>query len=477
MISKYNRRIITIPNKNKNLIFILAFILLILLALLIYNFLLLPNIRLEGKKYIELDYLEEYKEPGYSAYFLHDDVTKSVKVTNNINTKKLGEYEVIYKINISGFKRKVTRKVVVIDKSAPTITLASTDDIYVCPGKKYNDEKTYSAMDKLDGDVTKNIKVKQTDSKITYTVSDKHGNESSISRKIIYEDKKPPTITLNGNSTVYTFIGDPYIELGANSNDTCDGDISNTINTTGSVNTDAAGEYELTYTSTDKAGNSSSVKRRVIVSERGKNGTIYLTFDDGPKWGTTNVILDILKEEGVKATFFVTNSGPDELIKREFDEGHSIGLHTASHDYSIVYSSVDAYFYDLSIVSNRVKNITGMEPRIIRFPGGASNTVSRKYCQGIMSNLTSEVLNRGYRYYDWNLSSGDAAGGSPSSDEIANNVISSLSKNRVNMVLMHDIKPYTRDALRSIIKYGKDNGYSFEKITNSTEMITQRVNN
>ena len=206
-------------------------------------------------------------------------------------------------------------------------------------------------------------------------------------------------------------------------------------------------------------------------------GTIYLTFDDGPREGTTDVILDILKEENVKATFFVTNGGPDYLIKREYDEGHAIGLHTASHDYKTVYQSVDSYFNDLLSVQNRVKNITGINTMIIRFPGGSSNTVSRRYQNGIMSILTTEVLNRGYRYYDWNLSSGDAEGGRHDADEIYNNVVNGLSKDRVNMVLMHDIKPYTRDALRNIIQYGKNNGYTFASITDNTQMIKQKVNN
>ena len=94
-----------------------------------------------------------------------------------------------------------------------------------------------------------------------------------------------------------------------------------------------------------------------------------------------------------------------------------------------------------------------------------------------MTRLTQELVNRGYKYYDWNLSSGDAEGGSPSPDKIYNNVVNSLRQGRVNMVLMHDIKTYTRDALRNIIKFGKNNGYRFEKITMDTEMITQRVNN
>lgn len=474
MISKYNQRMIASFYQKKNLVFILTFLLLFFMAIVIYNFLLLPNIRLKGKKYIELDYLEEYKEPGYTAYYLHDDVTSKVETTNNINPKKLGKYEVTYQVNISGFKRKVTRKVVVVDKSAPAINLASTDDIYVCPNHQYEKED-FSAVDNYDGDLTNKVKVVNDKDKISYSVSDQHGNKTSVSRKIFYQDREAPTITLNGTDVVYAFVGEEYRELGVLAVDNCDGDLTNNVTVDSKIDFNQPGRYDVTYKVKDQAGNESSIKRSVVVSERNRKGTIYLTFDDGPKWGTTDVILDILREEGVEATFFVTNSGPDELIKREFDEGHSIGLHTATHNYSIVYASVDSYFHDLNIISERVMRITGEESKIIRFPGGSSNTISRKYSSGIMSRLTSEVLSRGYRYYDWNVSSGDAAGGSPSSEQIANNVISSLSKNKANMVLMHDVKTYTRDALRSIIRYGKENGYTFEKITMATEMVTQRV--
>ena len=154
------------------------------------------------------------------------------------------------------------------------------------------------------------------------------------------------------------------------------------------------------------------------------------------------------------------------LLKR------SKGLRAENHS-----ESDDSYFKDLESVSNRVKRITGEESKIIRFPGGSSNTISRKYSSGIMSKLTSEVVDRGYKYYDWNVSSGDAAGGRPTSTQIKNNVINNLRKDRVNMVLMHDIKTYTRDALRSIIREGKEKGYTFEKITMDTSMVKQRVNN
>lgn len=475
-VNKYNKRIINLFKKKSNLYIWGLIFFLMILAFCIYNFLLMPTIKLKGSRYVEIGYKEEYVEAGYKARFLHDDITSSVKVSGGVNSNKLGTYVITYRVKEGVFEAVVKRKVKVIDKSAPVIKLVSESDIYVCPNKEYVEEE-YSAVDDYDGDVTRNVKVDKNKDKITYSVKDKHGNKSSVSRNIIYEDKTSPVITLNGLETVYVFVGDNYEEMGYTASDNCDGDISSSVVVDSNVDTSQVGEYKIVYSVSDKANNTFKIERKVIVSKRGANGTIYLTFDDGPRYGTTDVILDILKEEGVKATFFVTNSGPDELIKREYDEGHTVGLHTASHDYSIVYNSVDSYFRDLGSVSDRVKRITGVESKIIRFPGGSSNTVSRHYMSGIMSILTREVLEKGYRYYDWNVSSGDASTGKLTSDDIYYNVVSHLSKSKVNMVLMHDVKPYTRDALRNIIRYGKDNGYTFEAITMGTEMITQRVNN
>ncbi len=461
--------------KKKKGILLGAILLVCIVIFLILEFFLLPQIKLKGKVVTTINYKEKYKEKGYKATFLGDSVTDDVEVSGKVNSKKLGVYEITYAVKEGIFKRKIKRKVVVKDISKPEIKLVSEEDIYVCPDDEYQEEE-FSATDNYDGDITKKVKVKKEKDKITYTVTDKAGNKSTVSRKIIYKDNRSPEIKLEGNDIAYIFVGDKYEDAGATASDNCDGDISSDIDVQGKVNSNEVGEYTLKYSVKDKASNEATIERKVIVSEKTKNGAIYLTFDDGPKAGTTNVILDILKEEGVEATFFVTNGGPDDLIKRIYDEGHTLALHTASHNYSIVYASVDSYFDDLYTVQNRVKNLTGYEAKIIRFPGGSSNTVSRKYQVGIMSTLTKEVLNRGFRYFDWNISSGDA-GETTSSSGVYQNVINGLSKERANVVLMHDIKTYTRDALRDIIRYGKNNGYHFEKITMATEMVTQRVNN
>ena len=443
----------------------------------LFQFLCFPKIDLKGDKKTVLNYKEKYVEKGYSAKYFGKDLTRDVKVSGKVHSNKLGTYKIRYQVGKGFFTRKVIRTVIVRDTEKPKLEIDGRD-LYLCPGSEVVPEKV-KATDNYDGDISKRVKnvISKDKSSITYSVTDKAGNTKKVVKKIFFKDIEAPKLTLNGSELLYLYVGDEFKDPSVTIEDNCDSKLESKLKVEGNVDTNTIGDYELIYRVEDKAGNKGEAKRTVKVCEKTKNGTIYLTFDDGPQSGTTDVILDILKEEGVKATFFVTNKGPDELIKREYDEGHTVALHTATHDYSIVYASNESYFQDLYSVQDRVKRITGYESKIIRFPGGSSNTVSRKYTPGIMSYLTTEVQNRGFRYYDWNLSSGDAAGGSPTADQIYNNVVSNLSHDRMNMVLMHDIKTYTRDALKRIIQYGKANGYRFEQITMSTEMVTQRVNN
>ena len=188
-----------------------------------------------------------------------------------------------------------------------------------------------------------------------------------------------------------------------------------------------------------------------------------------------------MKKYNVKATFFVTNNGSDDVIKREYNEGHTVALHTATHQYSI-YQSTDTYFNDLNIVKDRVKRVTGYDAKYIRFPGGSSNTISKKYNVGIMSVLTKQVEEQGYRYFDWNVSVEDA--GSCATKKVVdknscvvNNFKNYLKPNQNNIVLLHDIKSYTAQSLGAMIQYGLDKGYTFKVINDDTPDCHHSVNN
>ena len=120
--------------------------------------------------------------------------------------------------------------------------------------------------------------------------------------------------------------------------------------------------------------------------------TIYLTFDDGPS-AYTGQLLDVLARSGVKATFFVTNLNPEyqDLIGRAFREGHAIGVHTSSHNYAQIYQSKEAFYRDFLGMQEIIYEQTGSYTRLFRFPGGSSNTVSRNYCYGIMTQLAKSM--------------------------------------------------------------------------------------
>ena len=286
-------------------------------------------------------------------------------------------------------------------------------------------------------------------------------------------DKTAPEIKLNGDEMIRLKLGEEYKELGATAIDDCD-EVELSIN--GKVDINTTGQYFIVYSSSDKSHNSTSISRIVNVAPE-YHGTIYLTFDDGPGIYTDD-LLDILAMYNVKATFFVTGAGDDSTILREFKEGHALALHTISHNYSYIYSSVDNFFEDLYAVQDRIKGITGFTTYLMRFPGGSSNTVSMRYDGGsrIMSTLVSEVENRGFTYFDWNVTSGDA-GGASTAEEVGDNVIDRLVEYGESVVLQHDVKGFSVDAVERIIQYGLANGYEFKKLDANSFNAHHGVNN
>lgn len=206
---------------------------------------------------------------------------------------------------------------------------------------------------------------------------------------------------------------------------------------------------------------------------------IYLTFDDGPNRYTTPKVLDILKKNKVKATFFELKPAKADfdLTKRVLDEGHTLAMHGYQHKYDIIYRSVKIYKENLDKLQELFFKKMGVWCTVTRFPGGSSNMVSR-YNPGVMTKITGKIHDWGYHYFDWNVSSGDSEG-LKTSDALYQNVIKQLSTKHDNVVLMHDYinNDVMLGALDRIIKYGKKNGFTFLPITASTEEIHHGVNN
>ena len=204
-----------------------------------------------------------------------------------------------------------------------------------------------------------------------------------------------------------------------------------------------------------------------FVKNEGEKPVIYLTFDDGPSMNTAQV-LDILKANDIKATFFVVNNNiPNQeyLYKRIVDEGHTIGIHTYSHQYNNIYNSVEDYLADFNRIYTKVYELTGVKPTIFRFPGGSINV----YNQDMYIELIAEMLRRGFTYYDWNVSSGDA-GETYTSAQIYSAVVNGVGNKDKSIVLMHDssTKYATVSALQTIIDNLKET-HEFKALDNTVE--------
>lgn len=214
------------------------------------------------------------------------------------------------------------------------------------------------------------------------------------------------------------------------------------------------------------------------TQKAGSNGhTIYLTFDDGPG-RYTEKLLDILKEHDVKATFFVTHvfSKYENLLKREAKEGHAIAVHSYSHDYKKIYASTDAYWEDFNAMQEVIEKQTGVKTTMFRFPGGSSNTVSKKETPGIMKQLVQQANEKGLQYFDWNVASGDA-GATTSSATVLQNCKVGAANFKNAVVLCHDVKEYTVNAMEAFITWGLQNGYTFAALTPESDGAHHQVNN
>lgn len=408
----------------------------ILLAGLFAGFLYLNDYHIEmtlkGEKEMTLEYGDPYKEEGAEAllkgkWHLKDGESLEVTTEGEVDDQKLGSYTLTYSASVPRRQAQVTRTVTVVDTKKPSLKLKGEKKITLTEGGQYK-EPGFTAKDNYDGDLSKGVKVKgKVDTKtpgtytLTYSIKDSSGNAAEVKREILVK-KKPVVRPSTGGASAGTSAG--------------------TID-------------EVT----------------VIPGEK----TVYLTFDDGPG-PYTGKLLDILKKYDAKATFFVTNkSSYMHLLGRMKNEGHAIGLHTASHNYKKIYASESAFFNDLEALQKVVVAQTGSRSTLLRFPGGSSNTVSR-FNPGIMSRLVKAVTEKGYRYFDWNVSSGDA-GETTSTSRVAQNVIKGISNKRASVVLQHDIKGFSVNAVEEILKWGKANGYTFKALDMTSPTAHHGVNN
>lgn len=204
--------------------------------------------------------------------------------------------------------------------------------------------------------------------------------------------------------------------------------------------------------------------------------TAYLSFDDGPS-NCTQDILDILKKQDVKATFFVTGTaspGHMYLYKEIVKDGHALGLHSYSHDYSKIYRSADSFFKDINQLEEFLKKEVGESPKILRFPGGSNNYVAKQYAgTNLMNQLKTEVVKRGYKYYDWNCDANDGLNPPIPEKKLLTLIMQGVEGKDDLYILLHDFNGNTTivDGLPEIIRRLKHKGYEFKIMDESTPTL------
>lgn len=229
---------------------------------------------------------------------------------------------------------------------------------------------------------------------------------------------------------------------------------------------------------------SSATSSSKPTSQTNKSGqkVVYLTFDDGPS-NLTSELLDILKENDVKATFFVVGKGNDTaagraLMKREVSEGHTVGAHSYTHKYDYIYANQDNFSQDFNKIYDLVTSATGVEPKFFRFPGGTNNTVSIKFHNGtpIMPDLINFVKGKGLTLVDWNTGGMDAKSPIPSKETILNGVVNEVSQRNTAIVLLHDGYGHKSsiEAVPEIIQQLKGKGYVFKPLTDASQAMSTK---
>ena len=432
---------------------------------------------------IHLSLYEEVKPYDYIEEVSHMDI-EELQIHSQVNNEKLGEYKIEYVYRNKTF----TLKIFIDDKIPPQFDTVNTK---ILRNEKVNPESLVKNIQ----DDSKTIVYFKEDYifnevktyRVIVVVEDEYENKTEKNAYVLVEERDNEAPTISGLDKVTMLIGDEIdLKKGIIVQDDHDKNPKLTIDDS-QLNIRKTDEYEVYYHVVDDQGNEETYTRLVEVLSQYDNReakqdgkkTCYLTFDDGPSSNTAK-ILKILDEYHIKATFFVTGTSPKDFhyIKEAYEKGHTIGLHTYSHDYELIYSSLKNYINDLNKIKDVVYEQTGVYTKFMRFPGGSSNLVSKKYNVGIMKRLTKKVIDLGYQYYDWTSINGDGEG-IKTVNGLKKKAIEEIGDKEDIMFLMHDSsgQDNTVKALPAILDYLIKKGYQFEVIDQYSPTFHHTVQN
>lgn len=403
-----------------------------LMKFLFFSGLFVPLLKLNGDSPMNIEVKEAYQDPGVKAKFRFQDYRDEVSITSNVNVNELGSYQIIYRCD--KYDKEITRKVEVVDSKPPELTLQGGMSQRVFVGGTY-EEPGYSAKDSYDGDISKQVTIENNvdmskigSYDIVYTVSDSSGNQTSVKRKVeVMED--PNNIKL-----LYQY--DDY---------------------------DNTAEEWWFNKSKDHQRMSAAKPQELLDNYQSyyqglDEKVIYLTFDEGGNDITyIKQIADVLNENDVKATFFLTRN----YIKMEADfmndlvaHGHVIGNHSWHHyDMTTLANamSLDKFVQEITETEKTYMEVTGEQmKKVFRFPKGGASERAMK----IVSDL-------GYTNYFWSHAYYDYAS-DVSKEEALKTLIDHYHNGAI--YLLHPSNKGNYEAMDTFIKQMKKEGYRFDTV-------------
>ncbi|MGC6423092.1 MAG: BspA family leucine-rich repeat surface protein, partial [Flavobacteriaceae bacterium] len=240
-----------------------------------------PSISITGSPTVIIQVGDTYTDAGATATDdIDGDLTDSITVSGTVDTETEGTYYITYRVMDAAGNLATAQRRVIVSEAAdivpPVISLQGSATLTLIQGESFTDPGA-TATDETDGDLTASITVSGTvdvdtvgSYTITYTVSDAAGNEASATRTVVVEplpDTTPPVITLQGSSTIVLQLGETFTDPSASATDETDGDLTNSITSSGTVDINTPGTYTITYRVSDAAGNQATATRSVIVQE------------------------------------------------------------------------------------------------------------------------------------------------------------------------------------------------------------------
>lgn len=411
---------------------ILLAIAVVVIKLLFFSGLFVPLLKLNGAKTMDIEVMEPFADPGAKARFRFSDFSDQVKVETDLNVKKLGEYTVTY--TFDKYQKRVDRKVRVVDTKKPKITLKGGKVIRVFENGKFQDPG-YEAIDKYDGNISKQVKVKNGVNmqkkgtyEISYTVQDKSGNTANVKRKVqVCED---PT-----NTKVY-YNHDDYDNT---AEEWWFNKSKDHKRTTGAKDEKLLRGYDAFYQGPEEK-------------------VIYLTFDEGGNDITyIKQIAEVLKNNDVVATYFLTRNyikDNPEFMNELVKDGNVIGNHTWHHyDMPTLANaiSIDKFVKEITETEKTYMEVTGQPmKKVFRFPKGGSSERAMK----IVKDLGYSTYFWSHAYYDY---ASDVSG-----EESLKTMMDHYHEGAI--YLLHPSNKGNFEAMEPFIKNMKDLGYEFRTV-------------